>query len=185
MIVLKRLSDAVADNDNILAVIRGSAIGHDGTSSGFTVPNERSQEKVIRRALENAGAAPAEVGYIEAHGTGTSLGDPIEVGALGSVFAENHSNDSPLTIGSVKTNFGHLEAAAGMAGLMKIVLALQHQEIPPHLHFKEPNPHIDWENLPFRVPVERQSWPRGEGSERTPRIAGVSSQGNRMKVFSV
>ncbi|VFM98206.1 MAG: epothilone polyketide synthase D, partial [Candidatus Kentron sp. G] len=177
MIVLKRLSDAVADNDNILALIRGSAIKHDGTSSGFTVPNERSQEKVIRRALENAGAAPAEVGYIEAHGTGTSLGDPIEVGALGSVFAENHSNDSPLTIGSVKTNFGHLEAAAGIAGLMKIVLALQHQEIPAHLHFNTPNPHIDWENLPFRVPVERQSWPRGEGSERTPRIAGVSSFG--------
>ncbi|VFN00102.1 MAG: Phosphopantetheine attachment site, partial [Candidatus Kentron sp. G] len=177
ILILKRLSEAVADKDNILAVIRGSATKHDGVSSGFTVPNRLSQEKVIREALGNARVTPADISYVEAHGTGTSLGDPIEVGALGSVFAENHSNDSPLTIGSAKTNLGHLEAAAGMAGLMKVVLALQHQEIPAHLHFKEPNPYIDWENLPFRVPVERQPWPRGQGEERMPRIAGVSSFG--------
>ena len=173
VIVLKRLSDALADKDNILALIRGSAVGHDGPSNGLTVPNRLSQEKVISRALKNAKATPADISYVEAHGTGTSLGDPIEVGALGTVFADNHSQDSPLTIGSVKTNFGHLEAAAGIAGLIKTVLALQHQEIPPHLHFNTPNPHIDWENLPFQVPVEGQSWPR---SEKT-RIAGVSSFG--------
>nr|VFK43848.1 MAG: malonyl CoA-acyl carrier protein transacylase [Candidatus Kentron sp. TC] len=173
IVVLKRLSKAIADRDNILALIRGSAIKHDGVSSGLTVPNELSQEKVIRAAIENAGITPGEVSYIEAHGTGTSLGDPIEVGALGAVFGENHSSTSPLTIGSVKTNIGHLEGAAGVAGLIKLVLALQHEEIPPHLHFNEPNPLIDWENLPIRVPTKRQSWPRGE----TPRIAGVSSFG--------
>nr|VFJ59819.1 MAG: Acyl transferase domain-containing protein [Candidatus Kentron sp. DK] len=173
VVVLKRLSKAMADGDNILAVIRGSAIKHDGPSSALTVPNELSQEKVIREALENSGITPEKISYVEAHGTGTSLGDPIEVGALGAVFAENHSPDSPLTIGSVKTNFGHLEAAAGIAGLMKVVLALQHEQIPPHLHFKEPNPHIDWERLPFRVPVAGQPWPRGEAR----RIAGVSSFG--------
>nr|VFJ62646.1 MAG: Acyl transferase domain-containing protein [Candidatus Kentron sp. DK] len=173
VVVLKRLSDAIADNDNVLAVIRGSAIVHDGASSGFTVPNGLSQEKTIGQALARARVAPGEVSYVEAHGTGTSLGDPIEVGALGAIFAENHSQDFPLTIGSVKTNFGHLEAAAGIAGLMKIVLSLQHEEIPPHLHFNTPNPHIDWERLPFRVPVEGQSWPRGEAR----RIAGVSAFG--------
>nr|VFJ59818.1 MAG: myxalamid-type polyketide synthase MxaB [Candidatus Kentron sp. DK] len=173
IVVLKRLSDAMAVGDNILAVIRGSAIGHDGPSSGLTVPNRLAQENVIRQALANAHVEPVDVDYIEAHGTGTSLGDPIEVGALGTVFAGNHSPDAPLVIGSVKTNFGHLEAAAGMAGLMKIVLSLQHQEIPPHLHFNTPNPHIDWERLPFRVPVAGQPWPRGEAR----RIAGVSSFG--------
>nr|VFJ45201.1 MAG: thioester reductase domain-containing protein [Candidatus Kentron sp. DK] len=173
IVVLKRLPDALADGDNVLAVIRGSAIIHDGPSSGFTVPNGLSQEKTIRRALERARVAPAQISYVETHGTGTSLGDPIEVGALGAIFAGNHSEDFPLTIGSVKTNFGHLESAAGMAGLMKAVLSLYHEEIPPHLHFKEPSPHIDWKNLPFRVPVARQPWPRGEAR----RIAGVSSFG--------
>nr|VFK14085.1 MAG: Acyl transferase domain-containing protein [Candidatus Kentron sp. LPFa] len=173
IVVLKRLSDAIADQDNVLAVIRGSAINHDGASSGFTAPNRLAQEKVIREALHNARVTPTEVSYIEAHGTGTSLGDPIEVGALGTIFGKDHSQNSPLTVGSVKTNFGHPEAAAGIAGLMKIVLSLQHEEIPPHLHFQTPNPHIDWENLPFQVPVERQPWPRGDVS----RIAGVSSFG--------
>ena len=173
VVVLKRLSDAIADKDNILAVIRGSAVNHDGISSGFTVPNRLSQERVLRRALDNAQLTPADVSYIEAHGTGTPLGDPIEIGALGTVFGKDHSQDSPLTVGSAKTNFGHLEPAAGIAGLMKIVLSMQNQEIPPHLHFKEPNPHINWASLPFHVPVERKAWPRGE----KPRVAGVSSFG--------
>ena len=173
VIVLKRLSDAITDRDNILALIRGSAVNHDGVSSGMTVPNELSQEKLLFQGLKNARVTPAEVSYIEAHGTGTPLGDPIEIGALGTVFGKGHSQDSPLTIGSAKTNFGHLEAAAGIAGLMKVVLVLQNKEIPPNLHFNEPNPHIDWASLPFRVPVERQAWPRGE----KPRIAGVSSFG--------
>nr|VFK20020.1 MAG: 8-amino-7-oxononanoate synthase [Candidatus Kentron sp. LFY] len=176
VVVLKRLSDAMADKDNILALIRGSAINHDGVSSGFTVPNRLAQEKVIRQALQNAGVALREVDYIEAHGTGTPLGDPIEVGALGAVFGREHSSDSPLIIGSAKTNFGHLESAAGVAGLMKIVLSLKHGEIPPHLHFHEPSPHIDWDSLPFRVPMERQAWPRKGGDQGT-RIAGVSSFG--------
>ncbi|NNJ84898.1 MAG: acyltransferase domain-containing protein, partial [Gammaproteobacteria bacterium] len=177
VVVLKRLSDAIDDKDNVLAVIRGSAINHDGPSSGFTAPNGLAQEKLLKQALENARVTPAEVGYIEAHGTGTSLGDPIEVDALGAVFGKDRSPDLPLAIGSVKTNIGHLEAAAGIAGLLKAVLALQHQEIPPNLHFKQPNPRIDWENLPLQVPVERRAWPRGRGAEQGPRIAGVSSFG--------
>ncbi len=173
IIVLKRLSKARADKDNILAVIRGSAVNHDGASSGFTVPNEQAQERLIRQALQNAKVTPADVSYLEAHGTGTALGDPIEVNALGAVFCQEHSQDFPLVIGSVKTNLGHLEAAAGIASLMKVVLALQHEEIPPHLHFKQPNPLMAWDNLPLQVPTSRQVWSRGE----TPRIAGVSSFG--------
>lgn len=173
IVVLKRLSDAIANQDNILAVIRGSAVNHDGISSGFTVPNELAQEKLIRQALQNAKVIPVEVSYIEAHGTGTSLGDPIEVGALSAVFGNNRSQDSPLIIGSVKTNFGHLEAAAGIAGLIKVVLALQHKEIPPHLHFKQPTPHIAWDKIPIVVPTERMPWVCSE----TSRIAGISSFG--------
>ncbi len=173
VIVLKRLSDAVADGDNILALIRGSAVNQDGRSSGLTVPKGPSQQAVIRQALENGGVEPARVSYIEAHGTGTSLGDPIEVGALGAVFGKNRPQDQPLMIGSVKTNIGHMEAAAGIAGLIKAVLQLQHQEIPPHLHFKQPHPHITWDQLPLLVPTERSPWECAE----TSRIVGVSSFG--------
>ena len=173
IVVLKRLSDAVADGDNILALIRGSAVNHDGPSSGLTVPNELAQEKVIRQALKNAKLEPAQVSYVEAHGTGTSLGDPIEVGALGSVFGKERPQNQPLAIGSVKTNFGHLEAAAGIGCLIKVVLALQHKEIPPSLHFKQPNPHIPWDELPIVVPTSQMSWT----SESKRRIAGVSSFG--------
>jgi malonyl CoA-acyl carrier protein transacylase len=171
VIILKRLSDAVANQDNILALIRGSAINHDGASSGFTVPNELAQEQVIRQALQHAKVKPAEVSYIEAHGTGTALGDPIEMGALSTVY--RHDRTAPLIVGTVKTNLGHLEAAAGIVGLIKVVLALQHEEIPPHLHFKQPSPHIAWDVFPVIIPTERQAWPRGQSS----RIAGVSSFG--------
>jgi acyl transferase domain-containing protein len=167
-VVLKRLSEALRDGNNILAVIRGSAINHDGRSSGLTVPNGPAQQAVIRAALKDAQLSPSEVHYLEAHGTGTSLGDPIEVGALGAVFSERQE---PLIIGSVKTNIGHLEAAAGMAGLIKVVLALQHGEIPPSLHFHLPNPHIPWSELPVAVASERRRWPDGK------RVAGVSSFG--------
>ena len=177
VIVLKRLSDAVRDEDNVLAVIRGSAINHDGPSSGFTVPNEDSQAQLIRQALHNAAVEPTDVSYIEAHGTGTTLGDPVEINALASVFAER-SADRPLLVGSVKTNLAHLEAAAGMAGIMKVVLSLQHQEIPPHLHFQHPNPLIPWDTLPFVVPTERTPWhSEAEGGSEGTRIAGVSSFG--------
>ncbi len=173
VVVLKRLSDAVADGDNILAVIRGSAVNQDGPSSGFTVPNGSAQQALIRRALGVAKVVPSEVHYIEAHGTGTSLGDPIEIGAISAIFGEGRSANQPLIIGSVKTNIGHLEAAAGVAGLIKVVLALKHEEIPPHLHFKSPNPHIAWNQIAVKVPTEGMAWPRGERK----RIAGVSAFG--------
>ncbi|NEO36998.1 MAG: SDR family NAD(P)-dependent oxidoreductase [Moorea sp. SIOASIH] len=173
VVVLKRFSDAVADGDNILAVIRGTAINQDGHTSGLTVPNGPSQESVIRQALTNSGVKPEQVSYIEAHGTGTSLGDPIEVTALANVFGESHSSQQPLIISSVKTNIGHLEAAAGIAGLIKVVLQLQHQQIAPHLHFDQPNPYINWEQLPVLVPTHGTPW----HIEEKPRLAGLSSFG--------
>ncbi len=174
MIVLKRLSDAVADGDNVLAVIRGSAINHDGRSSGLTVPNGAAQQAVIRAALAQAGVAPGDVQYVEAHGTGTVLGDPIEIRALTEVLRdESRDADHPLYVGSVKTNIGHTELAAGVAGVMKVVLSLQHETIPPHLHYTQTNPHITFDEIPARVPVTCVPWPSGE----RPRIAGVSSFG--------
>jgi acyl transferase domain-containing protein/acyl carrier protein/predicted O-methyltransferase YrrM len=173
VVVLKRLSDATTAGDHILAVIRGSALNQDGRSSGLTAPNGPSQSAVIREALARAGVAPADVDYVEAHGTGTSLGDPIEVGALGAVFAEGRSAGRPLVLGSVKTNLGHLEAAAGMAGFMKVVLAMQHGEIPPHLHFHHPNPLIEWHAWPFVVPTVPTPWVAREGR----RVAGISAFG--------
>jgi malonyl CoA-acyl carrier protein transacylase len=171
MILLKRLSDAIADRDNILAVIKGSAVNQDGRTSGLTVPHGPSQQAVIRKALETANVAPAQVSYIEAHGTGTSLGDPIEIGALGAVFSKSHSQQNPLIIGSVKTNIGHLEGAAGIAGLIKVVLQLQHQEIAPHLNFHQPSPYINWQELPLQIPTQAIPWQTAGKS----RIAGVSS----------
>ncbi len=173
IVVLKRLADAQADGDDVLAVIRGSAVNQDGPSSGLTAPNGPAQEAVIRTALQRAGVEPREVGYIEAHGTGTQLGDPLEVQALGEVFARGRAATEPLLLGAVKTNIGHLEAAAGVAGLIKVVLALQHGAIPAHLHFRSPSPHIDWEQLPFRVPTALTAWPSIMGR----RIAGLSSFG--------
>ena len=154
VVVLKRLSDAIADGDNILAVIRGSAVNQDGRSNGLTAPNGLAQEAVIRAALINAFIDPSQVSYVEAHGTGTSLGDPIEVQALGAALGANRDADHRLKIGSIKSNMGHLEAAAGVAGLMKVVLILQHKQIPPHLHFEAPNPYIPWNELPIDVPTQ-------------------------------
>lgn len=170
IIVLKRLEDALRDGDNILALIRSSAVNQDGTSNGLTAPNGPSQQAVIRQALEQAGVAPAEISYIEAHGTGTSLGDPIEVKSLKAVLMEGRSPDQPCWIGSVKTNIGHLEGAAGMAGLIKVVLQMQEREIAPHLHLKQLNPYISLEGTPFAIPVERQLW-----SYPGSRLAGVSA----------
>ncbi|MEM1241178.1 MAG: type I polyketide synthase, partial [Cyanobacteria bacterium P01_H01_bin.26] len=173
VIVLKRLSDAMAHNDNILAVVRGSAVNQDGRSSGLTVPNGPSQQSVICQALASAGVKPEDIRYIEAHGTGTALGDPIEVGALGAVFGQSHSRQNPLQIGSVKTNIGHLEAAAGIAGLIKVVLAMQHGTLPAHLHFQQPSPHIDWQGIPVQVTAKAMAW---DSQEKT-RLAGISSFG--------
>ncbi len=158
LVVLKRLADAVAAGDRIVAVIRGSAVNHDGRTSGLTVPNGLAQENVIRRALADAGVEPRQVGYVEAHGTGTSLGDPIEVNALGRVFGSSRSPDAPLAIGSVKTNIGHAEAAAGLAGLIKLILMLRHRTLVPSLHFRTPNPQVDSGRLPLRVCVEASPW---------------------------
>ncbi len=173
VIVLKRLSDALADKDNILALIRGSAVNHNGHSSSLIAFNGPSQQAVIRKALETARVEPAQVGYVEVQGTGSSLGEPIEVEALGAVFGKNRPPDQPLVIGSVKTNIGHLEAASGIASLIKVVLALQHGEIPPHLHFKQPNPYINWGEMPVKIPSERIPWSVGERR----RLAGVSAFG--------
>ncbi|MDX1414350.1 MAG: beta-ketoacyl synthase N-terminal-like domain-containing protein, partial [Candidatus Promineifilaceae bacterium] len=173
IILLKRLPDALAAGDNVLAVIRGSAINHDGRTSGLTVPNGPAQQAVIRRALASAGVTPDQVDMVESHGTGTSLGDPIEVQALGQVFSEGQEREEPLLLGAVKSNIGHLEAAAGIAGLIKIVLQLQHQQIVPNLHFRTPNPKISWDVLPLRVCTQPTPWLPGD----RPRIAGISSFG--------
>ena len=168
MIVLKRLSDAITDHDNILALIRGAAVNHDGYTSGLTVPSGPSQQAVIRQALADGGLHPDQISYIEAHGTGTSLGDPIEMGALGQVFGQR---SQPLVVGSVKTNIGHTEAAAGIAGLIKVVLSMQHGEIPANLHFHQPNPYINWDQLPVSIPTKTTPWSTSN------RFAGVSSFG--------
>ena len=172
VVVLKRLSDAISDRDRIQAIIRGSAINQDGLSNGLTAPNGPSQQAVIRQALHNAKVAPAQISYVEAHGTGTSLGDPIEIKSLKAVLMKGRNSDCPCWIGSVKTNIGHLEAAAGMAGLLKVVGSLQHQEIVPHLHLKELNPLISLEGTPIAIPSEVQPW-----TVQGPRLAGVSSFG--------
>ena len=170
VVVLKRLSDAQADGDRIVALLRGSAVNQDGRSSGLTAPNGPSQEAVIRRALADGGVDPGELSYVEAHGTGTALGDPIEIHALASVFGPARG-EKPLIVGSVKTNLGHLESAAGITGLIKTLLALEHGRIPPHLHFQRLNPHISTAGLKLQVPTEPTPWPAEK------RVAGVSSFG--------
>jgi acyl transferase domain-containing protein len=173
VVVLKRLADAASAGDDIMAVIRGSAVNQDGASSGLTAPNGPAQEAVIRSALADAGLPPDAVAYVEAHGTGTSLGDPIELGALDAVFRHGREESTPLWVGSIKTNLGHLEAAAGLAGLLKVALALKHRHIPAHLHFKTPNPLVPWEDIAIRVAAQATGFPQIEGH----RIAGVSSFG--------
>ncbi|MEP6917342.1 MAG: type I polyketide synthase, partial [Acidobacteriota bacterium] len=173
IVVMKRLSDALASGDRILAVVRGSAVNQDGPSSGLTVPNGPAQEAVLRQALRAAGVKPSDVGYVEAHGTGTTLGDPIELEALDAVLSEGRPDGATLIVGSVKSNVGHLEAASGIAGLIKVVLSLQHGEIPPNLHFQTLNPAITLRHLQLHVPTTAAPWPRSQ----QPRIAGVSSFG--------
>jgi acyl transferase domain-containing protein/acyl carrier protein len=173
MVLLKPLEAAQRAGDRILAVIRDSAINHDGRSNGLTAPNGPAQEAVIRRALARAEVRPEQVGYVETHGTGTPLGDPIEVQSLAAVFGAGRSPGEPLRIGSAKSNIGHAEAAAGIAGLIKTALALDAETLPGNLHFREPNPHIRWAELPLSVVAATTPWPR----TATPRFAGVSSFG--------
>ena len=174
MLVLKRLSDAEADGDRIWGVIIGSALNQDGASAGLTVPNGEAQELVIKDALHRAGVLPSQVDYVEAHGTGTSVGDPLELQALVKIFGKERKPESPLFVGSVKTNFGHLESAAGIASLIKTLLSMHHGLIPKHLNFHDPSPAIDWENVPIRVPDSATAWP---DTGRRPRLASVSGYG--------
>ena len=174
MVVLKRLSDAERDGDRVLGVLLGSAVNQDGASAGLTVPNGPAQERVIGEALARAGVEPSSVDYLEAHGTGTELGDPIEVEAAASMYREGRDPERPLLLGTVKTNIGHLEGAAGVAGLIKAVLAMREGWIPKHLHFERPNPRIGWEGLPVRVVSEGEAWPESSGR---PFRAAVSSFG--------
>ena len=173
VVVIKRLEDAIRDGDRIRAVIRGSAINQDGASGGLTVPNGVAQQRVIADALKRAGVAPGDVGYLEAHGTGTSLGDPIEAQAAGAAYGIGREANRPLLVGSAKTNIGHLEAAAGIAGIIKVVLSLENGLLPQHLHFENPSPHIPWDRLPVEVVIEAIPWERSD----RPRIAGISSFG--------
>lgn len=172
VVVVKRLSDALADGDRILALIMGSAVNQDGRTNGLTAPNGLSQQSVIRAALSNGRVLPEQINYVETHGTGTKLGDPIEVEALAEVIGERKPDSQPCILGSVKTNIGHLEGAAGIAGLIKAVLVLQHEVIPPQLHFKQLNPLIQLADTRFEIPTGARPYPR---AEQAARFAGVSS----------
>lgn len=174
MVLLRRLSDAVSDGDHVYAVIRGSAVNNDGMmKAGYAAPSVDGQARVIAAALEVAGVDPAAIGYVEAHGTATRVGDPIEVAALTQAFESSTPRARPCALGSVKANIGHLDAAAGVAGLVRAALAIQHGQIPPNANFTEPNPDLGLEHGPFHVPREALDWPDTDG----PRRAGVSSFG--------
>ena len=174
IVALKRLTDAIADGDRIWCVIRGSAVNHGGASAGFTLPNAPAQEQVIRDALGMAGVAAADVDFLEAHGTGTEAGDPIELQAAAAVYGAGRDPGRPLLGESVKTNIGHLEPASGIAGFIKTMLAMRRRIIPAHLHFRTPNPRLDWGRLPVRIATEPTEWPRLDDK---PMLAGVSAYG--------
>ena len=175
IVVLKRLHDAERDGDRVLGVIRGSAVNQDGRSSGLTAPNGPSQVDVIRTALKDAGLGPEAISYVEAHGTGTSLGDTIEMQALGETLGKGRTDGARLPVGSVKSNFGHAESAAGVAGLIKLLLAMEHGTIPASLHCGVLNPAIDWTSAGTRVPIVAEAWKRTDG--QTARVGALSSFG--------
>jgi acyl transferase domain-containing protein/thioesterase domain-containing protein/acyl carrier protein len=173
VVVLKRLSDARRDGDRVLALVKGSGVNSDGRSNGLVAPNSEAQKALLRDVYANAGIDTREVDYVEAHGTGTFLGDPIEAKAMGEVLGAGRAEDQPLLIGSVKSNLGHMESAAGMAGLIKTVLALSHQTLPASIHYREPNPHIPFDDLRLEVVAAEMPWPR----RAHPARAGVSGFG--------
>jgi acyl transferase domain-containing protein len=173
IVVLKSLSQALSDGDPIYAVIRGTAVNQDGHTNGITVPNGEAQKALLREACRQAGVVPSQLQYVEAHGTGTPVGDPIEANALGTELANGRPAETPCVIGSVKTNIGHLEAAAGVAGLIKATLCLRHRAIPPHLHLQTPNPNIPFDELRLHVPLTLEPWPEHTGQA----LAGVNSFG--------
>ena len=174
VLVLKRLSEAEADGDRIWGLVVGSAVNQNGASAALPVPNGPAQERVMGDALARAGIDASEVDYLEAHGTGTNLGDSIELRALASVYGRGREAERPLLVGSVKTNIGHAEWAAGMASVMKAVMAMHKGVIPAHLHFKDPNPNFDWERMPIRITSEQTPWP--SRAERRP-LSAVNSFG--------
>ena len=182
IVVLKHLRQAEADGDRIWGVIRGSAVNQDGATPGLTVPSAAAQEVVIGEALSRAGVLPEDVDYLEAHGTGTEVGDPIELEAAAAAYGKGREMDRPLMIGSVKTNIGHLESAAGVAALIKVVLAMQRGVIPKHLHFHEPNPQMDWDRLPLRVTSEQMTWPLHAGRPPTAGVSGFGWSGTNAHV---
>ena len=173
LVALKRLSDALADNDPIWAVIRATAVNQAGATSGPLTPNGKAQEMVVRNACQAAGVSPGDIQYVEAHGTGTPLGDAIEVVALGNVLGKDRPAGKPCRLGAVKTNLGHLEAAAGIAALVKTALAIKHRRLPANLHYNTPNPNIPFARLPIQVQQRLEPWP----DESAPLLAGVSAFG--------
>jgi len=173
VVLLKPLEKALADRDRIYAVIRGAAVNNDGNASPFMAPSVEGQARVLEQAYRQAGVAPNEVQYVEAHGTGTKAGDPVEVEALNAVLGKDRPKERPCLLGSVKTNIGHTEAAAGVAGLIKAALSIKHVFIPASLHYRDPNPNMPWAEIPFRVQREGAPWPDTGG----PRLAGVNSFG--------
>ena len=174
IVVLKRLEDAEADGDRIWGIIKGSAVNQNGAAAALTVPNGTAQENLLQEAVAQAGFPACDLDYLEVHGTGSELGDPIEVRAAAAVYGREREAERPLLLGTAKTNIGHLESAAGVAGLIKVMMSMNHGIIPRHLHFRNPNPHVEWDELPVRVTEEETPWP--EVSSRQP-TAGISAFG--------
>jgi acyl transferase domain-containing protein len=173
LVVLKPYARALADGDRIYALVRATAVNQDGRTNGLTVPNGKAQEELVREACQRAGIEPRQLQFVEAHGTGTLVGDPIEARALGTVLAQGRAEGTTCALGSVKTNVGHLEPAAGIAGLVKVALALRHGLIPPNLHFEAPNPEIPFDELKLQVQTKLAAWSETDG----PPLAGVNSFG--------